>query len=89
MQLPITLVLLQDQPVAHTVMPRVAEGRDDVAVSPPSRNLRLERRAFVSRAGVRVARDATPLQPRRGGKAGCDLVGHHNHGRKGVREAPV
>jgi len=44
-----TLVLLQYEPVAHTVVPRVAQGRDDVTVPPPPGNFRrLERRAFVS-----------------------------------------
>lgn len=42
------IMLLQNQPVRDAVMPRVAEGGDDIAASPASRNLRLERRVFLS-----------------------------------------
>lgn len=61
-------MLLHDQSVTDTVMPRVAQGGDDVAVSPAPRHFRLERRIFLSRAvvraraGVRV-RNIVPVAP--------------------------
>lgn len=58
-----SLMLLQNQAVGYAVMPRVAKGGDDVAVSPPPRHLRLERRVCLSRAGVRMARDVVPAAP--------------------------
>lgn len=79
-------------PVRYAVMPCVAQGGNDVGVSLPPGYLCFERGSPCSRAGVCVARYTLPpaaLHPRRGGKTGCDLICHHNHGRKSVREAPV
>lgn len=83
---------LLTHPVRYAVMPRVAQGGNDVGISLPPGYLRFQRGSACSRAGVCVARYALPpaaLHPRRGGKTGSDLIRHHNHRRKSVREAPV